>query len=734
MLTRRAFFAFSGAGVLSLWVADTSGAKTIVAQLVPKEALAPDAIPRFLDPVVVPGAMPRAGRFLDRLRRTCDSYTVSVRQFDQQVLPRGLPTTTLWGYGPANAVGTAQHSAPSMTIEAVHGRPVRVRWSNQLTDAHGAFLPHLLPVDPTLHWANPDQRPGPGGLRGTDLRPDFTGLTYVPPEEFTDATTQYTSYRGPVPLVTHLHGATGVGDESDGYPEAWYLPDARNIPRGFARSGRWYRFFALKAWKDNRSVWGPGSAVSDYPMDNRASTLWFHDHALGMTRVNVYAGPVGFLLVRGGPHGDAEVRDARTGGRATLPGPAPQAGERPGTTHLEIPLAIQDRSFKADGSLFYPDSRAFFDEYDGPLIPESPVSPLWNPEFFGNTLIVNGRTWPYLEVQQRRYRFRFLNGCQSRFLILDFSAIPGVLAWQIGNDGGFMAAPHDVMGAGRGRILLGPAERADVIVDFAGVPHGAHVLRNIGPDEPYGGGEPDDDFDPAHPETTGQVMQFRVRAATSSDRSTPPQHLRLPRIAPLGPEVRVRRVSLNEHSHETAGGDAPVAAVLGLLSADPRQGPVGVEAKMWSDAVTENPASGATEVWEVYNMTVDAHPVHLHAVTFEVLDRRPIEVGEGWVTLSPDAPVLPPEPGESGTKDTVIAYPGEMIRLRARFEGGGQYVWHCHILEHEDNEMMRPIRIGPVQAGQPKDGEPRGGRPWAVLRSWPRSHRVRARRVLFPRR
>ena len=160
-----------------------------------------------------------------------------------------------------------------------------------------------------------------------------------------------------------------------------------------------------------------------------------------MTRLNVYAGPAGFFLIRGGPDGDDSVVDSRDGTTAVLPGPAPKENDSfpSNKTYYEIPIAIQDRSFNDDGSLFYPDTRAFFDEFAGPYIPETDVSPIWNPEFFGNTIMVNGNTWPFQTVEQRRYRLRFLNGCQSRFLILDFNDIPGVEVWQIGNEGGFLA-------------------------------------------------------------------------------------------------------------------------------------------------------------------------------------------------------------------------------------------------------------------------------------------------------
>jgi spore coat protein A len=499
-------------------------------------------------------------------------------------------------------------------------------------------------------------------------------------------------------MVTHVHGAVGVGDESDGYAEAWYLPDAGNIPAGYARQGSWHGFFKGKAATKFGEAWGPGFATFLYPNLGRASADWYHDHTLGMTRLNVYAGPAGFFIIRGGPAGDAAVLDQRSGSPAMLPGPAPREGDRfpPNRPYREIPLAIQDRAFNADGSLFYPDTRAFFDGVNGPYIPATDIAPLWNPEFFGNMIIVNGNTWPFLSVEQRRYRFRLLNGCQSRFLILDFSAIPGIQVWQIGNEGGFLAAPVDIQTAAAGRLLLAPAERADVIVDFANVPLGSHQLGNIGPDEPFGGGEPPDDFDVADPETTGKVLQFRVGPSFAADTSTPPPFLVLPPVPALPAPVRTRRLALIEEMSMTFE-DAPAEALLGTVDAQGFW-----TARMWADAVTENPAVGDTEVWEIYNTTGDAHPMHVHEVVFQVIDRQEIMVNEAAqrVNLQPNT-VRPPEPWETGFKDTVIAYPGQVTRIRARFDNPGQFVWHCHIVEHEDNEMMRPLRIGPRQTGQP---------------------------------
>ena len=146
--------------------------------------------------------------------------------------------------------------------------------------------------------------------------------------------------------------------------------------------------------------------------------------------------------------------------------------------------------------------------------------------------------------------------------------------------------------------------------------------------------------------------------------------------------------------------DGPAEAMLGEVDNDGR--PVHA---MWADPITENPSVGDTEVWELYNFTADAHPMHVHEVTFEVVNRQALvtnAVGETDPPARLDGDPRPPEAWESGLKDTVIAYPGEVTRIRAKFDTAGQFVWHCHIVEHEDNEMMRPYRIGPVQPDQPE--------------------------------
>ena len=687
MLTRRSFLRLTSASTVAWYVASGAGWSEQAVAQVPGGSLGPGDVPKYLTPLLIPPVMPRAGTIAQPGGKVADLYEISVRQFSQQILPAGMPATTVWGYGAvksASGRGLLVHHAPSLTIEATWRRPVRVTWINELVDADGHHLPHLLPVDPTLHWANP-----PGGTAGRDARPAFESTPL--------------RYTGPVPIVTHLHGALGVGDESDGYPEAWYLPAAADIPAGYAREGTWYDFFKGRASAKFGIAWGPGFATFQYPNDQRASTLWYHDHTLGMTRLNVYAGPAGFFLVRGGPEGDKAVLDRRTGGKAVLPGPAPNEGDRfpSNKTYYEIPIVVQDRSFAGDGSLFYPDTREFFDGITGPYIPESDVSPIWNPEFFGNMITVNGNTWPFQTVEQRRYRLRFLNACQSRFLILDFGEIPGVEVWQIGNEGGFLASPVNLSAEHGNRLLMGLAERADLIVDFTHVPVGRHVLRNLGPDEPFGGGTPGLDFEPADPGSTGQVMQVRVVPAVAPDPSTPPAFLQLPAMTRLTGGTP-RPLALLEMASQTFP-DAPVEARIGTVTGDPVAGPAVLTAERWADAVTTNPAVGAVEVWELYNATADAHPMHIHEAAFQVVDRQPITVDEatGTVHVEPGSTATPPQPWENGWKDTVIAYPGQATRLRIRFTNPGQFVWHCHIVEHEDNEMMRPYRIGPPQPGQP---------------------------------
>jgi len=231
--TRRTFVAWAGGASAGFYLfARLPGMSAPVALAqIPGGTLDSGDVTKFVTPMLIPPVMPRAAVLRAPGGKPVDYYEISMKQISQQILPAGMPQTTVWGYGGKAAQsnrGLLVHNAPSLTIEAMVNRPVRVKWINELLDAGGNFRPHLLPVDQTLHWANP-----PGGTADRDSRPTFTE-TPGP-------------YTGPVPIVTHVHGAVGVHDDSDGYAEAWYLPDADNIPAGYATEGTWYDFFAGKA-------------------------------------------------------------------------------------------------------------------------------------------------------------------------------------------------------------------------------------------------------------------------------------------------------------------------------------------------------------------------------------------------------------------------------------------------------------------------------------------------------
>ncbi|UCH81863.1 MAG: multicopper oxidase domain-containing protein [Nitrospiraceae bacterium] len=781
--------------VLGLSLIVSSGA---MAQPVPGGTLDPLTIPKYVTPLVIPPVMKNDG--------AANSYDIAVRQFNQQILPAGFPSTTVWSYGPAAdpvpAIAApdpaSQFNYPAYTIETTADTAVNVRWRNDLvaidpitgfpcdgvtgSACAPTFLPHLLPIDQTLHWANP---PGP-----IDSHCMGTVAECQAP------------YTGPVPIITHVHGAH-VMPHSDGYPEAWWLPAASNIPPGYFTEG------TLFTDANGQLPANSGFADFSYLNTQPATTLWYHDHTLGMTRSNVYAGPAGFWLVRGDytAPDTTVVPDAVDNGitpapnDGILPGPAPVAGQgvvplnTPGNpvrnSIREIPIVIQDRSFNADGSLFYPDNRAFFEGLNVPGQPQqfpgagelqipfetdpaSDIAPIWNPEAFFNVIVVNGVSWPTMQVAPAIYRLRLLNGCNSRFLNLKLFEVnkTGRIAkeqyiYQIGGDQGFLPQVVEIKTGkatplpGDGLVplnrinakykdqalLLGLAERADVLVDFRGKKNGTIIrMVNTAPDAPFGG-FPDI---PADPATTGQVMQFVVNTtlngASATDPlgltpATGPYSLKLNTEPALAAPINSRFLSLNEEEsallcvNVDALGNivvvpgtpplcldpvtglptglpmAPKAALLGGLqcvdavtglptatvppACNPATEVLAGVPKLWSDDITERPIQGNTEQWDIYNLTVDGHPIHLHLVRYEVVDRQLLDP----ITMLPVGLPMPPEANETGYKDTVIAYPGEVTRLKAKFDIAGLYVWHCHIVEHEDNEMMRPFCVDAVEGG-----------------------------------
>ena len=385
-----------------------------------------------------------------------------------------------------------------------------------------------------------------------------------------------------VRTVVHVHGAKAP-PESDGYPENWVVPGK--------------------------------STLSHYPNRQDAATLWYHDHALGINRLNVFAGLLGAFIVRD------DFEDA-----LDLP-----------RGKYEIPLLLYDRIFDLESQLNYPVSG---DE-------KKP----WTPEVFGDGILVNGKLFPYLEVEPRKYRFRILNGANARFFHLSFANKLGFS--QIGTDQGLVSAPVKLE-----RVQLSPGERADVIVDFTTQAGNNVVMTN--------------DF--ANP-----VMQFRVAKTGSRDSGAIPPTLRpVAKIAEAA-AINTRKLSLVEID------DLVQRPQMMLLNNT-----------HWNTPVTENPTLDSTEIWELINTTDDAHPIHLHLVRFQILDRRNFDVSAYWMTgeVKYTGAVVAPEATEAGWKDTVRADPGMVTRIIARFEGfTGRYVWHCHILEHEDNEMMRPFEV-----------------------------------------
>ena len=533
--------------------------------------------------------------------------------------------------------------------------PVRVKWINDLKDANGNYLPHLLPVDPDAALGQPARRHRRAATRGrlfSQPRPD--------------------AYTGPVPMVTHVHGAVGVGDESDGYAEAWYLPAATNIPAGYATEGHLVRLLRRQGRSQVMARrWGPG--LRHLPVSEHAARL---DHLVSRPHAGHDAAQrlcgAGGLLHHPRRAGRRRARCSihRTGtvGGAARPGaqgrrqvPAEQdvlrdPDRHPGSLVQHRWLAVLSRL-----------ARVLRRDRRSPTSPNTDFSPIWNPEFFGNMIMVNGNTWPFQTVEQRRYRFRFLNGCDSRFLILDFSSIPGVEVWMIGNEGGFLAAPVNMTAANGNQLLMGPAERADVIVDFTNVPVGNYVLGNVGPDEPFGGGVPGDRLRcwPIPPRPARSCSSGSSRPL-APDPTTPPQFLLLP----------ADRAAARRDRHPAAGADRKKMS-MGFDDAAGRSGaghgrwrsqcwlPAdgGMDHKMWMDPVTENPAArrhrGLGVLQHHRRRPPDAHP------RGGVRGREPPRIWSldeerrgqfSRVQLSGLA--TPPEPWETGFKDTVIAYPG----------------------------------------------------------------------------
>jgi len=548
-------------------------------------------------------------------------------------------------------------------------------------------------------------------------------------------------YNGDIPMVTHLHGGE-MPSGSDGGPTAWFMPGIN--PKT-----------------------GPGylasqSSISTYPNNQEAGTLWYHPHDQGLTRINVYTGLAGYYFLRGdaeekaklpGWSGDDKVQEVTPAGRTTT-------FNKSAVYLPEIELAVQDRMFNTKGELYWPVS---------PTNPD--IHPFWTPEFFGDVMTVNGKSWPYLSVAPRKYRFRVLDGCNARFLnmwlVNQANASNGPKISVVGADGNFLDTPADLDPASGKTLFMAPGERYDVVIDFSGVPQGTvFTLMNNAP-APYPTGSP------VSVGTTDRIMQFVVNGnmmttagvSGGQDKSLLPQNLR-------GDNPMVKLTDFNGNLangvktatkreillNEVTGAGGPVQVLFNNSHFD-AVSPIPGAPKDFG-GLTETPTEGTTEVFSIINTTIDAHPIHIHLTQWQLVSRQAFDrtsyladYAKAWATTHPSVPVwpagfgypggagspyrydslnadgavggnpaikpylrgpvIPANPEEMGWKDDVKAFPGEVTTFIVRIaptavpiaskpadrllsfdpSAGPGYVWHCHIIDHEDMDMMRPLVI-----------------------------------------
>jgi FtsP/CotA-like multicopper oxidase with cupredoxin domain len=627
--------------------------ETTAAPTAPPGTIDPTVIPKWVNeitsapPVFVPTEVKDLEGNVIR-----HDYTVDMTSFDQQILPAGFPKTHVWGYGgDAKDALTGEslgyvHNSPAPSFEATRGIPIQVTWQNKISE------PYMFCVDPTLHWADPNDM---GMLMG--------------PAQFDPCPPGYEQAQSPAPLVTHVHGLE-VDSRYDGGPTAWFTYDGIHGPTYSTLPGA-----------------AANEAIYRYENEQPASTLWYHDHGLGVTRINVMSGLAGFYFLR-------DPTD--------LVAPQLPSGK------YEVPLALQDRIFNTDGTFWFPNVGINTD-----------MHPYWQPEFFGNTMMVDGLVWPKMNVDQGWYRFRVLDGSNARFYTLSFKPQDGGLTgplpfYVIGTEGGYLQAPARMTS-----LTIAPGERADVLIDFSSVPAGTKVLMSNIAKAPYPAGTP------ADPRTVGQVMQFVVNGVQGYSNGQDligqlptPLNPYLPGTAfpTLPAPTNTRTMTL----WEVMGMNGPLMVTLNGQS--------------WTAPVSETPKVGTTEDWVIVDLTGDTHPIHLHLATFQVVSRQKIDVAKytaDWLAMNsakcgvptppwpddchPDSLAVGPYlrgkpsaalPNERGWKDTVKMSPGEVTIIRVRFapiDGtetypfdatfGPGYVWHCHIIDHEDNEMMRPYVV-----------------------------------------
>jgi len=588
--------------------------------------------------------------------------------------------TAIYGYGTKNRNITW----PGKTIQVRGDRePVtQVIWENNLPLGQ----PHLLPIDTSLHWCY--------SLHG-----------------YTD----YTLETAGVPIISHLLGGN-TDFQFDGNPEFFFGPE---IVSGSRRRKRKSRVVGPQ-WSDV-----PEGFTNKFTYNTSvpAGSLWYHDHALGLTRMNVYAGLAGFFFVR--DEDDTGDSDNKLG----LP-----YGDH------ELALAIQDRMFRPNGDLFYPafPGEPFYDDFIETPLPGD-VFPGGGPtalaEFFGDHIVVNGIIWPKATVENRTYRLRLLNGCDSRFLVVRLGVAGDAAGEPETLSDGAERLNFQVIGSDQGlgnpkntdTLVFEPGARYDILIDFSSLQGKRVIMENTGYDAPFGGdfgkvGGVWPEGDVFDNRQTDRIMAFDVTNTASGNTlyvANPYEH-----PTKYVTEDRTRKVALFEGMDEYGR----LQPLLGTaepatdFNGDPINWPdttayreAGLTGQMegsiaWHSPTTENPKLGDTEIWEIYNATGDAHPIHLHLVNFEVLDRRTFtanvvdqkvvqhngEVGDGFLLTNIQVGGLV-DPGieyvEDAPKDMVTALPDQVTRIRATFDKPGRYVWHCHILSHEDHEMMRVLEV-----------------------------------------
>jgi spore coat protein A len=651
------------------------------------------------DPVAVGAAAP-----------VIPTYTIKAGQVDWPMLaplgntpppgsPAGtpsIPTTKTWGYGNSEletvfADGTGLPvTFPGRTFVVRRNAAINVNWRNELVKADGITpLPHLLGIDQSI-----------------SMQTDQSGGESVDP-----TTGQVTYPNGAkeifgVPIAVHHHGGD-TAKEFDGGPDQWITPRRVQVGPGVTAEGN------LGA--------NSNAAGLAYTYDNQqeAAMTWYHDHGEGVTRINAYGGLAGLYVIR-------DANEDKLVAQAKIPsGP------------YELPVVLQDKCFAADGSLAY---GADADDYPVPGLNLS--SPTHHPEQFGDVIVVNGVAWPQLDVEPREYRLRLLNGSDSRVYVLEFG-YGGVNRrggfnqylpmYKISTDLGFLNRPVYMR-----QVIIAPGERMDIVVDFNLV--NLAINRNKQVTVVNSGAIPFPLGAPTVANTpgAGTVMRFNVNqplnAAIPKSRVTAilknlinPLVLRgLDPATPLLPakpvvpaNTIVRRILLAEGVDEK-GRLTPLLGNFQLPNDPPLlhyPGQSNLGTMGFSQLPTETPTLGSTEVWEFWNNSPDAHPIHLHLVKFRLLNREAFvptalaptidpavgplmaeskDMINGWTgeRLLPERvalsglPVAAPA-DEQGWKDTILAYPGEVTRILMKFDRPGKYVYHCHILAHEEHDMMR---------------------------------------------